>query len=331
MSTFTIRDLILQSGNSRLPYKRRTDERKLAVYWGQRKLLLTEIQFLTWYWDPHVIKNPIVVYAGASPGLHIPYLVDLFPEITIHCYDPRPFGIQATDKIHLYVQYFTNEDAQKWAGRNDVFFMSDIRTADYKGIQEAISDTEEAGEENERQIREDMSFQEEWVKIIKPVHSLLKFRLPYVLKAEERGNTTNYLDGVIFFQPWAPQTSTETRLVPIKNENGDYSYKEYSWLMYEEQLFYHNVIGRQSKTYINPITKNTEPISPPELENDYDSTAEAFILMNYVYRRTGEYPETNIINILSKQITDSINSHRPGQYTRSLSGLRQIQKTRVYK
>ena len=44
-------------------------ERKTARHFGQRKLLISEIEFLTM----HARFNDTVVYAGAAPGTHIDF------------------------------------------------------------------------------------------------------------------------------------------------------------------------------------------------------------------------------------------------------------------
>ena len=54
----------------RTPYARRQGEVKTVDHWGQRKLLFSEIEFLTLY--GHLAKT--VVYAGAAPGMHISFL-----------------------------------------------------------------------------------------------------------------------------------------------------------------------------------------------------------------------------------------------------------------
>ena len=58
-----------------------------------------------------------------------------------------------------------------------------------------------------------------WVEILKPkkvffiiiLKSLLKFRCAYPTEIKE---PTTFFDGDIFIQPWAPASSTETRLIP---------------------------------------------------------------------------------------------------------------------
>ncbi len=87
---------ILEHGKAeRLKYRRRKGEVKSVLHWGQRKLLLSEIEFLLLHGDG--VK--LVVYAGAAPGTHIAYLADLFPEHHFVLYDPAPFTVKATPQI----------------------------------------------------------------------------------------------------------------------------------------------------------------------------------------------------------------------------------------
>lgn len=277
-------------------------EIKTMVHWGQRKLLISELEFLIFFWDPQKVPNPVLVYAGAACGDHIPLLPKLFPSIaSLHLYDPAPFNIKATDKIHLYKQMFTVKEAQEWAGRTDVFFISDIRTGDY---------TIMSSEENELSILSDMELQRKCVEIMNPVQAHLKFRLPYsdfdhnYLKVE-------YMDGYLLLQPWAPYTSTETRLVPVKDPHSN-KYKTKTWdaLQYEEQLFYHNTVLRSNQLYLNPLgfKNDLTPIDPPELHNDYDSVAEVFILNSY-FRKFGQSPTPKEICDLSRWFTTELNSY----------------------
>ena len=228
---FTLNDYLLLDEDPQLEYRRRQRNEKKSIHWGQWKLLLTEIEFLTRFWNPQDVSTPKIVYAGAAPGKHIPFLSLLFPAMEFHLYDPRKFHIQETDKIHLYQQYFTDEDAHVWAGRNDVYFISDIRRYNYADISET---------ENEKAIVEDMRMQENWYNIIKPVYAHLKFRLPYsstgLGDVIPQDRFIQYLDGFVFKQAWAPQTSTETRLVPY----GVGILKQWDSLKYEQQMFYHN-------------------------------------------------------------------------------------------
>ena len=56
---FTKDDELLKDGDPEEPYRRRKDEEKISISWGQRKLLMTTISFLAKYLHH---ENPVVVY-----------------------------------------------------------------------------------------------------------------------------------------------------------------------------------------------------------------------------------------------------------------------------
>jgi hypothetical protein len=289
MIPFTHTDLFLSPNAPRKPYELRPGKEKLSVHWGQRKLLLTEMAFLT----RECCRGPAptIVYAGAAPGIHIPTLSTLFPEVTFHLYDPVSFGFSETPKLHLYQRKFTSEDAENWSKQKEeekernILFISDIRTADHRVM---------TPQENEETIIQDLQLQETWYHQIRPVSALLKFRLPY--PSTSRNPTFTYLDGLMMKQVWSPQTTTETRLIP----NGQR--REYDLVTYEQQLFYHNTEVREKVLYQNPWTLTTDPIDPPELLNDYDSVAEASILREYLQSRGSSGDLRSVID-LSRQLT----------------------------
>lgn len=66
---------------------------------------MTEIYFLTKY--EHLSKY--VVYAGAAPGTHIPFLSKMFPSLSFLLVDPNPFNIKENDKLKIINDYFTDE------------------------------------------------------------------------------------------------------------------------------------------------------------------------------------------------------------------------------
>ena len=67
-------------------YRRPLSEKK---HQGQLKLLCCEIQFLT----PFKGVTHTVIYAGSSPGKHIPILIKLFPEMRYILVDPLPSAV----------------------------------------------------------------------------------------------------------------------------------------------------------------------------------------------------------------------------------------------
>ena len=300
--------------------RKKEGEIKKMVHWGQRKLLISEIEFLVYFWDPKTVPNPIIVYAGAACGDHIPILSMLFPQIKeLHLYDPAPFSISATNTIHIYQRLFTEDDARNWSNRDDVLFISDIRTGDY---------TKMTSDDNERAIIRDMELQRVWVEIIQPVQAHLKFRLPYS-DFDKDYMKLQYFDGHVLLQPWAPHTSTETRLIPRKGKDG-YKMRDWNAIVYEEQLFYHNTVYRSHQLYKNPFNNNSPerrkrkknpyiPIHYPELSNDYDSLAEVCILQAY-FRKFGRKITQQDICKLSDRLTKELN--RYGSQEKTIDRLR---------
>lgn len=60
-------DRVLLPDMKEEPYRRRQQEEKTVIHWGQRKLMLSEIEFLSL----HGHRSRFVVYAGGAPGTHM--------------------------------------------------------------------------------------------------------------------------------------------------------------------------------------------------------------------------------------------------------------------
>jgi len=296
-----------------------------SIHWGQRKLGLALVQFLTFYWNPKEIPDPIVVYAGAAHGVNIGGVSKLFPDVTFVLYDPGNFLIEETEKIKIYKELFRIETAQQWkkyiedrqkeGKSNNVFLVSDIR-------REITHSEEEVTVETEVKIWEDMKMQAEWYRIIKPHKAQLKFRLPYVDKKTKNifKNYVPYLSGTLYRGIWAPVFSTECRLVPEGYEDKYWDIKKH-----ESQMFYFNTEVRGGRQlYINPYYEtyytNTEykdldesiknaiftPINPPEILNDYDSIAETNLWILYLSRTGIENATLENVKMLEKFMTQTI-------------------------
>ena len=78
------------------PYKCEPEYVKTVVHWGQRKLLLSEIEFLTLI-GRNDLRGATVVYARAGPGTHIPQLTRMFPQVHFILVDPAPFARELRD------------------------------------------------------------------------------------------------------------------------------------------------------------------------------------------------------------------------------------------
>lgn len=220
------------------PYRDVEWELARIKHWGQRKLLMNEIQFLT----RHGHRSDLVVYAGAAPGTHAPLLMAMFPRHVFHLWDPAPFSralhdraLLSTGRLHLYNEYFTDDSASSYFGR-DVLFICDIRAFSSDPAQLEIS-------EREKDIIENMNMQKRWCKAIKPAYAMLKFRLPWLdpKRSSEPIAPVRYFCGQINLQPWAPKFSTELRLVTDCADERDYDP-----FAVDGQCFYVNTVLRRA-------------------------------------------------------------------------------------
>lgn len=301
--------LTLGDGDGYQDYFPRKGRVKDAVKWGQLKLFITELQFFNKYWDPKTIAAPLCVYVGSAPGTHIPFLADMFPWFEFHLYDPRDVfdeNLKKHPNVKLFVKFFTDEDAKIYSKRNDVFFFSDIRSSAYNKDQYS---TEEFEKENEQLVLDDLERQKKWFQIINPVKAHLKFRLPYGYgwqkEMPERMNFS-YLDGDIYRQVWSPQTSTETRLVPLAGA----SPRAWNSQLYEKMCFYHNNVIREHAKFVNPLNGLNEDIDlEVGLTQDYDSTITVVTVRDYLRKFNssgGKEPEHKDVLTLTKSIIENI-------------------------
>lgn len=240
-----------------------------AIHSGQRKLLLSEIEFLTRIISKEKAlgKNEkyTLLYIGAAPGVHIPLLAEKFPEVKFILYDPANFEIKPNDQIEIHQKLFTDEIVQQYQGQQNLLFVSDIRSAP----EVAKDPTVKFDLDFEDEVVKNMTQQEKWVVALQPLRSLLKFRLPYNDPNNPRDENTvyPYLDGIIFFQAYPPEQSGETRLevgLPLKKT-------DYLMVIYEQQMFYFNTKYRiQSFKHYSKF-----------FGWSYDTLREYYILYNY--------------------------------------------------
>ena len=252
-------------------------------HFGQTKLLMSEIQLLTMYYKNNPKSNPVIIYIGAAPGIHLEYLKYLFPKVKFILYDGAPFhrklqGAVFDDTYELHNEFFTDEKCKELKKRLvkpdvDILFVSDIRLG---------GKTKKLFEE---QVARDNELQLGWVKILKPKYSLLKFRLPYFLK---HGQSLSYVKGKAMFQIWPKVDSTETRLLVTRANIG--TTIKYDFKSYEETLFYHNKWVRR---YCFPLSHVFDKSDQEEVGKQiygknnsyctcYDCMAELYALQEYV-------------------------------------------------
>lgn len=269
----TFQDILCHGQYPRRKYVPREQSSTLSVmHMGQRKLLMSEIGALLRL-DPST--NYLAVYAGAAPGVHIPLLSRLFPNVLFHLFDPAEFRIKETARIKLFNVYFTDQIAWKYShtkAENLVFICDIRRTPD------------------EQMVWEDMVSQRRWHEILTPVLTSLKFRLPWpghgVVDAD---NQIEYLDGDIYFPIWGPRSTTESRLVIEDGCHERNSTRIYNCLVYEEEMCFFNRVTRPS---IHTCQKD----SSSGLDGCYDCTAEVRLLKQYCKIWPGIKVSTGLIS-----------------------------------
>jgi hypothetical protein len=237
-----------------LPYRPGVYARRTAIHNGQRKLALCEILFLAMY----AHEDSIVVYAGAAPCHHLLPMLPMFPTLKFVLYDPRELDkrLLKFDNVEFHREFFTDYTIKQLQQRFDgkkIVFVSDIRTMEEENFEGGVMD--------------DLVCQERWVTALQPAAFSLKFRVPFDKESIE------YLDGDIFFQPWGPQATSESRLFGTKYNKK----KTYMLSDYERYFSYINSIYREWGTF--------EVANVDRIENGdhcYDCAFEAAIMRIFV-------------------------------------------------
>lgn len=269
-------------------------------HFGQRKLLLSEIEFITLMYEKYNLlkeKKVLLLYVGAAPGYHTPILTELFPNLYFHLFDPANFSINNKYHIKIYQEFFTNEHVDKYykkANNNGkkknvpLLFVSDIRDPFYD-------------KDRTDQLQNDMRLQQEWVLGIKPLGAMFKFRLTF------DDVETKYLYGNSYLPVWGPLTTTETRLICNKDDTKNWTkFKMYSNKGHEERMMYFNNCYR-----MNLFKHNVEGV--PGICHCYDCTSEVVIMNNYIKLTSPNVKITNGLiaewmnknsNITKRKLTD---------------------------
>jgi len=276
-------------------------------HWGQKKLLLSEIQFLTKVCqklNTKSLKDYAVVYAGAAHGFHFPILYNLFPDLIWLLYDPARFSKEARmhpqkEKVKIFNQFFT-DDTIKHAKQNSenrkILFISDIR----------LSPDEEA-------VMKDMISQAKWGTDLEADYMLLKYKVPYEEEntKEFKTNTINdlqinpkyiknpdlkaddktflYLKGDVYIQLFAHIHSVELRLM-VEKVNGKYELDAVKYNEIEKKMFYFNTSLRTSWS-----TEDYDFLHYiPGYDSGIECVMEYFIIKNY-YEFIHNIKDNNII------------------------------------
>ena len=251
-------------------------------HWGQRKLILTEIEFLT----KHTAnKRFYVIYAGAAPGCHIQYLSELFPKVDFVLYDEKGFPFPSNDRIKVCVEPFTEDLARQYHNDlgSDVLFICDIRSTS-----ELIRGPKE--------LPDDMSLQLKLHQALRPRYSLLYLRI------SREHKTFRYPEGDLIIEPWSSRKSSECRLVIEK----DAKMTEHRSQDIQNSL---NHFQNFTRTLYYP--HDMDRVTSEGLDHCYDCRAEIYILGKYLTKIQGmkmdqelSAPIANLSKKISRKIID---------------------------
>jgi hypothetical protein len=145
----------------------------------------------------------------------------MFPKFIFTLVDPQPSMIEVGDydKIFVIQECMTEGLSESYRLHKDnILFISDVRVG-------ADKTRKETTQEMQRRIHNDMIAQQKWLRIMNPVSSMLKFRLPWDL---DQKKITEYLGGKIHFPVFGKRLTHEARLVvergagPTRYDNGLY-------------------------------------------------------------------------------------------------------------
>ena len=283
------------------PYRRGANLKN--THWGQLKLFTSELLFLTHYYDQSETNE--LVYVGAAGGDHLKVLAKMFPSLKFHLFDTGEFNAELYNipNITIYKRYFEQDDVEEWKTKK-CLFISDIRTLTYDSSKTNIKDMKV----NEDTVWSDMNLQKRWVEEIKPLYSLLKFRLPYAEDFElKKGKTREYLDGIVYTQAFCKSSSSETRLCVFGKQITN---RDWDILSYERKLFHHNSITRNKYLFENPIDKEKRFIYPDlGLYNDFDSVYFTNVIIDYMKKINMEVTKDSTKRLL-KHILENITDNR---------------------
>lgn len=265
----SMKDLYIDPEDQGLPYRRRTGEVKSCEHFGQRKLLMGEIVFLTRFSQ----RGDMLVYAGAAMGFHIPVLLELFPEgyfSRVVLVDPSEFceEVRGMATIEIVRDLFTTEMALGFAleareAGHAVLFLSDVRTPIVHV---------ESSRERDSIVMADMALQRDWVLAMRPKAAMLKFRLPY-----ESGKS-RYLSGELLLPVWGGVTTSEARLI-VQPADGVEDV-EYDHDLHSNRMFRFNTVTRAMVSYAPGV----DGLVGCQLDSCFDCSAEAIILSQLIER-----------------------------------------------
>jgi cap2 methyltransferase len=273
---FHMKRVLCETDPRRKYQRRRKTEVRPTMHHGQRKLLMSAIEFLTQCdvdkQRQAIANETVVVYTGMSQDSHVECLMKLFPSLRFVLVDPvLPSKLETHPLVKIIPGHMTDDRAEQLyhsLRKRDVLFINDVRTSCPKDP------------DNRVKIEDDMHAQMKWYYLLKPRKSMLKFRLPYVEQESDCDACSTYVNGQVFLPIWGPQSTTECRLV-VDGPNA--ATKSWKHIVVEEQMHWFNTEARRA-TYQHPVDMAG---LQEEYDESYDSVAEVYVLFQYLTQVCG--------------------------------------------
>jgi hypothetical protein len=107
-----------------------------------------------------------------------------------------------------------------------------------------------------------------------------------------------------YIQPWAPKTSTETRI--IINENNIDNFISHDYIKHENKMFFHKFI--RQFCFFNTFYKNLVNIKELHYDGCYDCCREIMIIINYIQnKKQDKSKENSTIPVGDRNISINLN------------------------
>lgn len=291
---FSLVQLIIQDDAPGAKYE--TINSFTREYKESLKLLNLELVLLNRYWNPSEIKRPLFVFVGDSTR----HLVDLVSLLNQY-FDFIFFSTETFDdrlkssNVRLIEEEFDDHHLARLKDDADrIFFVSNYTSAEVKRFDKIRKPSDEILREKEYHIAQDMELQRHWINNLNPCYAMIKFRPPHSYEWNE-DEEIEYMDGVIYAQPYNDIKSSETRMILERKQY--HVTKKIKISNYNRALNYFNQVIRESFRD-NPILNNETPLSSENgLFNRFDQIAFASTLIDF-FRKFGHNPRVKeVVNL----------------------------------
>jgi hypothetical protein len=258
---------------------------------GQRKLFYSELEYLTMIASIERsvdFSNFLIVYIGASPGVHLLPLMELFPTTRWLLYDRNPSECAEDSNRVIFINEYMDDnrvaEVLRIANGREIIYITDIRI-----------------NTQEDMVFNDMIMQQRWGINMHAKYMLIKYRPPYIfmngksidctydysdiedkitiVPSEKAVYNIFYLTGDIMLQLYPPKTSSECRLFVTRRPDGKYDMQNYDYGLYEEQCAYFTAYVRRSHYKYGRSDEMIKYLLG--YDDSYESVSEYYICYNY--------------------------------------------------